>query len=114
MNAGSISRARSLRKHATEAEIRLWHYLRNRQLGGWKFRRQFPVDRFITDFACIDAKLIVELDGSQHAENAHADAERTRILERCGFRVIRYWNADVLKDTPNVLEDILAHLEMRK
>ncbi|WP_306140739.1 endonuclease domain-containing protein [Roseibium sp. MMSF_3412] len=114
MSVGKTSRARSLRRRATEAEIRLWHYLRSRQLGGWKFRRQFPVDRFIADFACMNAKLIVELDGSQHAENVDADAERTRILNSCGFKVVRYWNADVLERTFDVLEDILAHLEKRK
>jgi len=114
VNTGKTSRARSLRRRATEAESKLWYYLRSRQLGGWKFRRQFPVDRFTADFACIDAKLIVELDGSQHAENAVADAETTIILNSCGFKVVRYWNADVLRNTSNVLEDILAHLEKRK
>ena len=109
-----VSRARSLRKGATEAETRLWHHLRNRQLNGWKFRRQFPVDRFIADFACVDAKLIVELDGSQHVDRSDADLERTRVLNNCGYQVIRYWNADVLSKTANVLEDILAHLEKRK
>ncbi|WP_420336079.1 endonuclease domain-containing protein [Roseibium sp.] len=114
MSVGKTSRAKSLRRRATEAETRLWQCLRNRQLGGWKFRRQFPVDRFIADFACMDARLIVELDGSQHVENAQADAERTKILDNCGFKVVRYWNADVLQNTSNVLEDILAHLEKRK
>jgi len=108
------STARSLRRRSTEAEMCLWHRLRNRQRNGWKFRRQFPVERFIADFACPDGKLIVELDGSQHAVNSQADGERTRILNSCGYRVVRYWNADVLSDTANVLEDILAHLEQRK
>ncbi|MEO1115857.1 MAG: DUF559 domain-containing protein, partial [Pseudomonadota bacterium] len=88
MSTSQTTRARALRRRATDAETRLWRYLRNRQLGGWKFRRQFPVDRFIADFACVDAKLIVELDGSQHTDHAQADAERTRILNSYGFKVV--------------------------
>lgn len=90
------------------------HRLRNRQLNGWKFRRQFPIEKFVADFACVDAKLIVELDGGRHALNQKDDAARTRLLNVFGYRVIRYWNSDVLSNTESVLEDILAHLEHRK
>ncbi|AXS42082.1 endonuclease domain-containing protein [Breoghania sp. L-A4] len=105
--------ARRLRRSQTEAEARLWHRLRNRQLGGWKFRRQVPVDRFVADFLCEDARLIVELDGGQHAERLAEDAERTAVLEACGYRVARYWNPEIFDNIDGVLEDILAHLEKR-
>jgi len=108
------SGARSLRRRSTEAEHRLWHHLRNRQLDGWKFRRQFPIERFFADFVCVDAKLIVELDGGHHALNQLGDEERTRLLISFGYRVIRYWNSDVLTNTESVLDDILAHLEKLK
>lgn len=115
MSAGTkTALARSLRQRQTEAEKRLWYHLRNRQLGGFKFRRQVSIDRFVVDFLCADEKLIVELDGSQHAENLAADDARTKVLMSCGYRIIRYWNADVLADTETVLEDILAHLEKWK
>jgi very-short-patch-repair endonuclease len=110
----SMSIARSLRRRSTEPEKRLWHSLRDRQLDGWKFRRQVPVDRFVVDFLCHDAKLIIELDGGPHAENIRADLARTEILENCGYRVARYWNSEILQNFENVLEDILAHLNRRK
>ena len=106
-----IALARKLRRSSTDAELRLWHRLRNRQLNGWKFRRQVPVDRFIADFVCEDARLIVELDGSQHMQHREDDENRTRVLETYGYRVVRYWNSDVLLNTDAVLEDILAVLE---
>jgi len=110
----TADRARSLRRGSTEAETQLWRFIRNRQLSGWKFRRQVPIDRFVVDFLCREAKLIIELDGSQHAEKTDGDLARTDLLERYGYRVIRYWNSDVLSRTEDVLEDILAHLELRK
>lgn len=106
----NIPRARQLRVEATDAEARLWLHLRNRMLGGFKFRRQFPVGPYIADFVCIDRKLIVELDGGQHADNP-ADEHRTRFLELRGYRVIRFWNPDVLSNTDGVLEMILLELE---
>ena len=102
--------ARALRANQTEAETRLWQSLRDRQLAGAKFRRQTPVGPYIADFVCLAAKLIVELDGGQHAENAEADAVRTAWLEGRGFRVLRFWNNDVLVNTEGVLEEILAAL----
>ncbi len=109
-----IQLARALRRNQTDAERRLWARLRNRQLNGWKFRRQVPIDRFIADFFCNDAKLIVELDGGQHSTQAAKDQQRSIILESLGFKVVRYWNHSIMTDLENVLEDILAHLELRK
>ena len=106
----NIFRARQLRVEATDAEARLWVHLRNRSLGGFKFRRQFPVGPYVADFVCIERKLIVELDGGQHADNP-ADERRTRFLELRGYRVIRFWNPDVLSNTDGVLEMILLELE---
>jgi very-short-patch-repair endonuclease len=100
-------RARGLRRNMTDAEQRLWYYLRNRHLTGKKFRRQHEIDRYIVDFVCPEASLIVELDGGQHAEMMAADADRTRRLEAMGYRVLRFWNHDVLTNTEAVLEVIL-------
>ena len=107
----SVARARALRRRQTEAERLLWSRLRNRQLNGWKFRRQHPIDRFVVDFVSLDAKLIVELDGSGHGMREVSDQNRTLVLESLGFRVQRYWNAEVQASLEAVLEDILSHLE---
>ncbi|MDO8837837.1 MAG: endonuclease domain-containing protein [Parvibaculum sp.] len=110
MKRQNISRARSLRINRTDAEARLWLHLRNRMLGGAKFRRQVPVGPYIADFLCAEHMLIVELDGGQHADNP-ADERRTRFLESKGYRVIRFWNPDVLTNTDGVLEMILTELD---
>lgn len=102
--------AQKLRKSSTDAELRLWLRLKNRNLAGFKFRRQHPIPPYIADFVCLEQKLIVELDGGQHAEQAPRDAERTAYLESKGFRVIRFWNDDALKQTDAVLEEILRQL----
>jgi very-short-patch-repair endonuclease len=99
-------RARQLRRDQTDAEQRLWTKLRDRQLGGAKFRRQHPVGPFVADFCCPQRKLVVELDGGQHAEDVAADQKRSRFLEERGFRVLRFWNHDVLQNTEAVLERI--------
>ncbi len=104
-------RARALRKNQTAAERRLWSAIRNRRLAGCKFRRQHPINNFIVDFACLERKLVIEVDGGQHAEEIKKDAERTTALEKVGFRVLRFWNHDVLKNMDAVLETILANLE---
>ena len=106
--------ARRLRRNQTDAERFLWFRLRDRRLCGWKFRRQFPIDRFIVDFCCADARLIVELDGGQHAVQAEADAQRTRILEAMGYLVLRYWNNDVMGNIEGVLADIVTLLERHR
>jgi very-short-patch-repair endonuclease len=106
--------ARHLRRNQTHAERTLWFRLRDRRLGGWKFRRQFPIDRFTVDFFCADAHLIIELDGGQHADRSVADAQRTKILEAMGYLVLRYWNNDVMQNIDGVLEDIYAALERHR
>jgi very-short-patch-repair endonuclease len=113
MSRRAVSRARVLRRNMTDAEQRLWRILRSRQLVGWKFRRQRPIGRYVADFACIEAMLIVEVDGGQHAENA-TDVERTRWLEALGWKVIRFWNPEVLTNAEGVAETILDALKTRR
>ncbi len=95
-----------LRKHQTDAESQLWYHLRARRLRGWKFRRQHILQGYIVDFVCLEKKLVVELDGGQHADQKAYDARRSRILEKNGFKVIRFWNNDVLNNLEGVLEMI--------
>ncbi|MFT0859748.1 endonuclease domain-containing protein [Ancylobacter sp. G4_0304] len=102
---GRIERARRLRRDQTDVERLLWSRLRNRQLEGWKFRRQVPVERFVVDFLCADARLVIELDGGQHT--ADVDAERMRMIESCGYFVIRFWNNDVLVNLDGVVLRII-------
>ena len=92
----------------TEAEARLWHELRGRRLDRIKFRRQVPIGIYVADFACLEAKLIVELDGSQHAESMH-DRVRDADLKARGFRVLRFWNDDVLRELDSVCDTIIAY-----
>jgi very-short-patch-repair endonuclease len=101
--------ARALRHASTDAEIRLWAALRGRRLAGFKFRRQHPIDRFVVDFVCTKHHLVIEADGGQHADS-EADAERTKWLEGQGWRVLRFWNNDILANIEGVLETILASL----
>lgn len=101
--------ARRLRRQLTDAERRLWAHLRNRALMGWKFRRQHPIGPYIADFACIEARLVIELDGGQHLGSTR-DAARTAALQAGGYRVIRFWNNDVLMRTTAVLDAIHAAL----
>ena len=103
--------ARTLRKRQTDAEIRLWYHLRARRLSGHKFRRQHPLGPYIVDFACPDEMLVVELDGGQHADAAYGDDARDQWLQRHGYRVLRFWNNDVLAETQAVLQSILTALE---
>jgi very-short-patch-repair endonuclease len=110
MQRQNVDRARTLRRNMTDVEQKLWYRLRNRHLTGWKFRRQHEIDHYIVDFVCTDAMLIVELDGSQHAEQVDYDTRRTRHLHALGYRVLRFWNNDVLTDTESVLEVILEAL----
>jgi very-short-patch-repair endonuclease len=95
-----------LRENQTDAEARLWLLLRDRRLGGRKFRRQHPIPPYVVDFYCGEAKLVIELDGSQHAEATEQEVRRTRFLESRGLRVRRYWNNAVLTETETVLQDI--------
>jgi len=93
----------------TNAETRLWFRLRRKQLGGFRFRRQHPIGRFIVDFACPEACLAIELDGSQHLDS-HSDQDRDSAIRESGFRILRFWNDDVLMNTDSVLDTILAAL----
>jgi very-short-patch-repair endonuclease len=101
--------ASRLRRDQTDVEQKLWLAVRNRRLANAKFRRQATIGRYIVDFLCIEAKLIVELDGGQHSEEA--DAERTRFLEAQGYRVLRFWNNDVIENFDGVLAAICAGLK---
>ena len=105
---GGIPRARELRKSATEAEKKLWEVLRRKQIHGLRFRRQYPIGPYFADFVCLPARLIVELDGGQHAEGsslAH-DRKRTTWLEGQHFRVLRFWNLDVFENIDGVMDRI--------
>jgi very-short-patch-repair endonuclease len=100
-------RARKLRREQTDAEGKLWYLLRNRRLAGYKFKRQFPIGPYIADFACLELKLIVEADGGQHADQKAYDEKRTEWLESRGWRVLRYWNNDILTNIEGVSETLL-------
>ena len=108
----AISNARRLRRSQTLAESKLWTIVRGRRLHGFKFRRQVPVDRYFADFLCREASLIVELDGASHEEREMHDALRTEVLERCGFRVLRFDNERVLTDPGGVADAIGAALRL--
>jgi very-short-patch-repair endonuclease len=97
---------KELRANMTDAEMLLWYYLRAKRFEGWKFRRQVPLGPYVVDFLCERAGLIVEVDGGQHAERRWADAMRTRWLEEHGYRVIRFWNNEVLGNMGGVLETL--------
>src|SRR4051812_38616248 len=95
----SRDRARALRQAAPDAELRLWRLLRNRRLLPFKFRRQHPIGQYIVDFVTLEKKLIIEVDGGQHATQQNYDDARTKALEEAGYRVIRFWDNDVLGKT---------------
>ena len=102
--------ARHLRSNQTDAERLLWRHLRNRELQGFRFRRQVPLGPYIVDFVCFEQRLVVELDGGQHAEQHSYDAARDDWLRSQGFRIIRFWNNQVLGETEGVLGVILESL----
>ena len=110
--AKAIQHRRELRERSTKAEQLIWAVLRNRRLGGLKFRRQHSVGNFIADFACVDPKVIVELDGEYHRETEQADAERQRFLESEGFQVLRFLNSDVLENVEGVAVAIRRALDL--
>lgn len=102
----TLLRAKALRAHQTDAEQRLWHHLRAHRFLGLKFKRQKPIGPYIVDFACVERGLAVELDGGQHADQAAYDEARTRFLHEQGYRVLRFWNDEVLRSTDAVLDQI--------
>ena len=106
-----VSFARELRWRQTEAEKVLWMKLRNKQLGGVRFRRQQPIGPYIVDFTTFERKLVVEIDGGQHNEGEGRDKERTKWLEERGYRILRFWNNEVLANLEGVLERIKEALE---
>ena len=116
MGGKTTKRARGLRREAPFPERLLWSKLRNRQLAGWKFRRQHPVGPYFADFACPEVKLVVELDGDTHGEGAQQvhDAKRTAFLESEGWEVLRIWNAHLMENIDGSLDVILDNLEHRK
>ena len=106
-----VNRSRKLRHNSTDAERVLWKNLRNRSLAGWKFRRQTPIGPYFVDFVTFKGRLIVEVDGGHHADRKTYDDNRTEWLSDQGFRVLRFWNNDVLSNTETVLETIRVELE---
>ena len=108
--------ARRLRRNQTDVERKLWYALRNRRLAQFKFRRQQPIGPYIADFFCSDAKLIVELDGSQHGEvkNREKDEIRTEFLEPRGYKVLRFWNHDLIENFDGVIETIFGAASERR
>jgi very-short-patch-repair endonuclease len=106
-------RARSFRKNMTDAEKRMWYFLRNRRLNGYKFVREYGIGTYIADFVCREKKLIIEIDGGQHMEAAEYDKQRTEFMEKQGYKVLRVWNNEVFQNTKGVLETILNLLEGR-
>jgi very-short-patch-repair endonuclease len=106
--------ARGLRRRETDAEKKLWSRIRDRKIDGWKFRRQVPYDRYVLDFFCFEASLVIEVDGGQHAEErAVYDRARTAFLEQEGLKVLRFWNGDVLTNLDGVIETIYLALGQR-
>ncbi len=102
--------ARKLRKEPTPAERKLWAYLRNNKVSGVKFRRQHAIGNFVPDFCAIKEKLVIELDGSQHLEQEGYDKERTEYLKSQGYKVIRFWNNQVMNDIGGVIKAIISGL----
>ena len=107
----NTAKARQLRNNPTDAERVLWNILRGRQIAGYKFRRQAPIGHYIVDFVCFENRLVIEVDGGHHAESADYDAMRTAWLESEGFRVMRFWNDQVLRETDAVQEAIFLAVQ---
>ncbi|MCJ7596571.1 MAG: DUF559 domain-containing protein [Desulfobacterales bacterium] len=101
---------KSLRKRLTDAEKVLWKHLRAKQLQGLKFRRQEPVGKYVVDFVCYQKRIVVEVDGGQHSKESSKDEERDRWFRKQGFKVLRFWNNDVLTNTNGVLEMIIKNI----
>ena len=111
---GNTNRAKRLRRNQTDAERVLWLRLRGRRLNGLKFKRQVCIDRYVVDFCSSEARLIIELDGGQHAWRMAEDRKRTQILNAMGYLVLRFWNNDVLQNIDGVLEEILSTVQQHQ
>jgi very-short-patch-repair endonuclease len=107
-----LKNAKSLRSGQTDAETKLWVHLRAHRFFGLKFKRQKPIGTFIVDFVCLEQKLIIELDGSQHADKVDYDEQRTKYLENEGYKVLRFWNNQVLQEMESVLEAIRLEIAL--
>ena len=111
VRADAKEKARELRGQMTEAESLLWQHFKDRRFQGFKFRRQRPLGTYILDFVCLEAGLVIEIDGGQHVEQQAYDQARTALIETQGLTVIRFWNHEVLNETPAVLETIWQTLQ---
>jgi very-short-patch-repair endonuclease len=109
--AKSLEHARQLRQALTDAEQFVWTRLRGRRFAQYKFRRQVPLGSYVVDFVCFERKLVIELDGGQHTLQRAYDAQRTGWLESQGFKVVRFWNHDVVQDWETVEEEIWRKLQ---
>ncbi len=114
MDMSTLEYAKDLRKDMTDAELCLWYQLRAHRFMGLKFKRQKPLGSYIVDFVCMEFRLIIELDGGQHATQADYDRRRDRWLEGQGFTVLRFWNHEVLQQTDAVLERIRMWVEQKR
>jgi len=112
-NRTLLSFSRQNKREQTDAERRLWFHIRNRQLNGYKFRRQYPIHNYILDFYCSETSFAIELDGGQHIKRTRYDERRSKELEKLGIKVIRFWDNDVLQNIEEVLEKIINVLEKR-
>jgi len=104
-------RSRDLRNNLTDAEKKLWQKLRNKQINAHKFRRQFVLGNYIVDFICLGKRLIIEVDGGQHMDNANYDLQRDEWLKNQNYKILRFWNNQVLNEIDSVLEVIVKNLE---
>jgi very-short-patch-repair endonuclease len=109
----STKRARHLRQAQTTAEKLFWHGVKAKRFESYKFRRQFPIGDYFVDFACVSAKLVVEIDGGQHCDSV-ADVKRTEYIERKGYKVIRFWNDEILRNIEGVLTSLSLTLSRRE
>ena len=105
--------ARQLRKNMTDTERFVWKRIRYRQLGGYRFRRQVPVGPYIADFVCFEAKVVLELDGGQHATQLLSDTERTHWFEGQGFVVVRFWNNEAIENWDTIADYLVGVLQAR-
>ena len=110
INSVTTTRARSLRRGMTDAERFLWKVLRSKKINGHRFRRQHPIGQYIADFACIEQRIVIELDGGQHQEQNIYDEQRSVCLQAQGWRVLRFWNNEVLNNIDGVLTVIAENL----
>jgi very-short-patch-repair endonuclease len=109
--SAALSNAKRLRHEMTETERRLWYKLRGKRLGGFRFRKQVPVGSYIADFVCFEHKLVIELDGGQHALQQNYDKKRDEFLKEQGFRILRFWNNEVMENMEGMLLIILRALQ---